>query len=275
MFLAPIRQTLVKPPLSLPLLGGLGSAFSRLYSRQAYTYTPASSSTSASANSSPSSQSNPPSHDLSNFNESVGSPSSSGALATSIDSSESNDNGNGNGGPTIPYMDDPYRGIAAEPFPDKVVDVLLEPVNPDDVEIKPDGILYLPEIKYRRILNRAFRPGGWALSPRGPHAIYKSIISREYALFCLGRYVSQARGEQEFFDPKNLATAMEGCKSNALMRCCKDLGIASELWDPTFIRSFKEKFCDNVWVTHMTRKNKLKVWKKKGQKLDYPYDESK
>ncbi len=28
-------------------------------------------------------------------------------------------------------------------------------------------MIYLPEIKYRRILNRAFGPGGWALMPRG------------------------------------------------------------------------------------------------------------
>lgn len=44
------------------------------------------------------------------------------------------------------------------------------------------------------------------------------------------RLVSVARGEQLFFDPAGLPTATEGCKSNALMRCCKDLGIASELW---------------------------------------------
>lgn len=39
-----------------------------------------------------------------------------------------------------------------------------------------------------------------------------------------------ARGEQEYFDPSGIATATEACKSNALMRCCKDLGVASELW---------------------------------------------
>jgi hypothetical protein len=44
------------------------------------------------------------------------------------------------------------------------------------------------------------------------------------------RLVAIARGEQEYFDPSNIATATEACKSNALMRCCKDLGIASELW---------------------------------------------
>ena len=30
-----------------------------------------------------------------------------------------------------------------------------------------DGLLFLPEIKYRRSLNRAFGPGGWALMPMG------------------------------------------------------------------------------------------------------------
>ena len=35
---------------------------------------------------------------------------------------------------------------------------------------------------------------------------------------------------QDYFDPGGIATATEGCKSNALMRCCKDLGVASELW---------------------------------------------
>lgn len=46
----------------------------------------------------------------------------------------------------------------------------------------------------------------------------------------LERLVGIARGEQEYFDPSGVATATEACKSNALMRCCKDLGIASELW---------------------------------------------
>lgn len=29
------------------------------------------------------------------------------------------------------------------------------------------GLIYIPEIKYRRILNKTFGPGGWALVPRG------------------------------------------------------------------------------------------------------------
>ncbi|KAG1637735.1 hypothetical protein G6F45_000336 [Rhizopus arrhizus] len=137
-----------------------------------------------------------------------------------------------------------------------------------------DGLLYLPEIKYRRILNRAFGPGGWGLAPRGEHTISPKNISREYALICGGRFVSQARGEQDFFDVSGLPTAAEGCKSNALMRCCKDLGVASELWDPVFIRKFKKKYCTEVWAEHVTTKKKKKLWKKKDDYLEYPYKET-
>ena len=50
-----------------------------------------------------------------------------------------------------------------------------------------DGIIYLPEIKYRRILNKAFGPGGWGLAPRSETNVGPRIVSREYALVCLGR----------------------------------------------------------------------------------------
>lgn len=60
------------------------------------------------------------------------------------------------------------------------------------------------------------------------------MIVREYALFCLGRFVAQTVGEHTFYSSNNMVygKAMEAAKSNALMRCCKDLGVASELWDP-------------------------------------------
>ena len=60
------------------------------------------------------------------------------------------------------------------------------------------------------------------------------LITREYALYCQSRFVAQATGEHTFYSKSNLSygKACESAKSNALMRCCKDLGIASELWDP-------------------------------------------
>jgi hypothetical protein len=65
--------------------------------------------------------------------------------------------------------------------------VLLEPVATQDIEIKPDGIVYLPEIKYRRILNRAFGPGAWGLAPRGETIVTAKSVTREYGLVVQGR----------------------------------------------------------------------------------------
>ncbi len=49
--------------------------------------------------------------------------------------------------------------------------------------------------QYRRILNRAFGPGAWALVPRGESNLKGKFLCRDYALFCLGRFVAQAKGE--------------------------------------------------------------------------------
>lgn len=154
-----------------------------------------------------------------------------------------------------------FHGLSTTPFESDVADILMADLDSDSIEIKPDGLLYLPEIKYRRILNKAFGPGGWGLAPRGETYVTEKSVSREYALICHGRLVSVARGEQDYFGPEGIATATEGCKSNALMRCCKDLGIASELWDPTFIRAWKRDNCVEQFVEHVVTKKKRKLCK--------------
>ncbi|KAK8052096.1 hypothetical protein PG993_003481 [Apiospora rasikravindrae] len=40
------------------------------------------------------------------------------------------------------------------------------PLDAVGVEVKPDGIIYLLETKYRRVPKYAFGPGGWDLAPR-------------------------------------------------------------------------------------------------------------
>ncbi|KAB8302397.1 hypothetical protein EYC80_005819 [Monilinia laxa] len=168
-----------------------------------------------------------------------------------------------------------FHGLSAQPFSKEAADILLAPIPADDVEVKPDGIIYLPEIKYRRILNRAFGPGGWGLAPRGETIVTQKSITREYALVAHGRLVSVARGEQDYFAPEGIPTATEGCKSNALMRCCKDLGVASELWDPRFIRKFMKQHAKQVWGEHVVTKKKKQLWVRKDDEIRYPYKESK
>lgn len=167
---------------------------------------------------------------------------------------------------------DSFHGLGQAAFSREVADILLAPIADEDIEIKPDGLLYLPEIKYRRILNKAFGPGGWGMVPRTSTFITPKQVSREYGLVCMGRLVSIARGEQDYFGgEEKLTTALEGCKSNALMRCSKDLGIASELWDPSFIRKWKKKHCDEAFVEHVVTKKKKKLWKLKSGSFEYPY----
>jgi len=180
---------------------------------------------------------------------------------------------NGNGHVAANDWSKSFHGLSTEPFSAEIAEALQAPVDPLDVEMKPDGLIYLPEIKYRRILNKAFGPGGWGLAPRSEVNVGPKVVSREYGLVCLGRLVGIARGEQEYFDPSGIATAIEACKSNALMRCCKDLGIASELWDPRFIREFRKEHCVEVFVEHIPTKRKRKLWRRKDAKFDYPYKE--
>ncbi|RMZ71676.1 mitochondrial genome maintenance [Pyrenophora seminiperda CCB06] len=168
-----------------------------------------------------------------------------------------------------------YHGLGSISFTPEQTETLLAPLTQDDVEVKPDGIIYLPEIKYRRILNKAFGPGGWGLAPRGESIVTAKVVTREYGLIVQGRLVSIARGEQQYFDPDGIPTATEGCKSNALMRCCKDLGIASELWDPRFIREFTSKMTKEVWVEHASTKKKRKIVLRKDDTAKYPYKEVK
>lgn len=80
-----------------------------------------------------------------------------------------------------------FHGLSAEPFSKDAADILQAPLDPQDVEIKADGIVYLPEIKYRRILNKAFGPGGWGLAPRGETIVTEKSVTREYALVAHGR----------------------------------------------------------------------------------------
>ncbi|SPQ26766.1 ea4ebcd1-c763-4e88-82b6-e90ff19731a1 [Thermothielavioides terrestris] len=198
-------------------------------------------------------------------------------LATSAFTAALSGGGGGNngtgtdaGGATIDWSSS-FHGLSTTPFSPETAAVLMQPLDPLDIEIKPDGIIYLPEIKYRRILNKAFGPGGWGLAPRGELVVGEKVVTREFALVVHGRFIAQARGECQYFSEETIPTAGEGCKSNALLRCCKDLGIASELWDPRFIRDFKRTQCHEVWVEHVVTKKRRQIWTRKDTEPGHPY----
>lgn len=98
-------------------------------------------------------------------------------------------NAEGSADAVVPTVDwsASFYGIASRPATSAQFAALMRPLNVDDIEVKPDGIIYLPEIRYRRRLNEAFGPMGWGLIPKGDAVVGDSIVTREYALIVDGR----------------------------------------------------------------------------------------
>jgi hypothetical protein len=57
------------------------------------------------------------------------------------------------------------------------------------------------------------------------------------------------------------------------MRCCKDLGVASELWDPRFIRRFLAENGKEMIVEHVTTKKRRRHFMRKDDQVRYPFKE--
>ena len=126
---------------------------------------------------------------------------------------------------------------------------LQESVDPNEVEIRPDGLLYLPQVFVRDKLNTAFGIGQWALLQ---HAITQidSTLCFDGSLYVRGAFVARAMGEAKYIqsnEQQTWASVYESAKSDCLVRCCKDLGIAKELWQPAFGRDWQAKYAVKVW----------------------------
>lgn len=82
-----------------------------------------------------------------------------------------------------------FHGVSTKAVTEIQYKTLMAPIDIQDVEVKPDGIIYLPEIKYRRKMNETFGPMGWGLVPRGEPVVGQNVVTREFALIVDGRYV--------------------------------------------------------------------------------------
>ena len=171
-----------------------------------------------------------------------------------------------------------YRGVSVLPATEAQTEILLRPCDDTELDILPTGEVYLSQVGYRRRLNEAFRPGGWALVPIDDRPIiHGRTMMQRWALYIGGRFIASAYGEQDYFEEnerQSYATAAESLKSNALMRCCKDLGIASECWDRHFTQTFKAATCVKVWRTKTKRQGgQLGVFQWRRRDAEPFYDE--
>lgn len=163
-----------------------------------------------------------------------------------------------------------YAGAAQKRVDETAQKLLATRVPEEWVEILPTGELHLPNVLYRKLLNQAFGPMGWALL-RTNVMVKENLALWDGALHIDGRFAAIATGEAEYY-PSNkrmsYGSAVESAKSDCLKRCCKDLGIAAELWDKHYCEEWKakhaERVWDDVWNNQERRYEKRQVWKKKG-----------
>lgn len=170
----------------------------------------------------------------------------------------------------LPEEVSPYQGAGTMELTAEQIELLTSELPPEDHDIKPTGEVFVPQVKYRSILNRVFGPGGWAMipmsDPQSKQKPYNTIlVVQKWHLVAQGKFVAEVVGEMEYRTTNanaSEATAIEGAKSNALMRACKDLGIGSECWDKTFTHKFMNDYCVQVEAPN-SQGNIKQVWRRK------------
>lgn len=130
------------------------------------------------------------------------------------------------------------------------IQALRRKVDDEEVDWKPahkDGnpeIPYLSHNGYRDRLDAAFGLGGWGMVPVGLPKEKDGVIYTPYALCVDGVPRIYAWGEQAYHENNRQMTygdALEGTKSNAILRCGKELGIARDLWNRNYIAKLKDR----------------------------------
>lgn len=145
----------------------------------------------------------------------------------------------------------PFRGYASKRLTPEQEVIINAPVDPTQVEIRPDGRVYLPWTVYAHRLNKAFGPAGWAMLPLSKPEVVENQALVHYALVAEGRYISEATEGHPYFKgnrSQSWAEAVESAKSECLRRCCKVMGCTLELWDKRWIRAWQEKHAMRVWM---------------------------
>jgi hypothetical protein len=148
-----------------------------------------------------------------------------------------------------PVIDPELFTADAPAFPQKVQDALAVPVDPSVVEVRPyDNLLYVPWIHYQRVLLTAFGRGGYRMVPRGPVRTEGNVVTWLKALFVRVpgetkfQFIKEAKGECRVQGGMTAGNAAEGAHSDALVKCCKELGIFMELFDPSWRRAWEAKY---------------------------------
>ena len=176
-----------------------------------------------------------------------------------------------------------YKGASLLEITENQKEILEAPVDNTEVEVRPDGLIYLPQVFTRERLNKAFGPGKWCLIQNNVYIVEaggKQTLCFDGSLYIKGHFVARSMGEADYIknNPNyTWGTVYESAKSDCITRVAKDLGVAKELWKPIFIREWLKNNSIKVWRNKAKDYNGNKTgafaWRRKD--VDPFYDEGK
>lgn len=112
-----------------------------------------------------------------------------------------------------------------------------------------ENLIYIEHAFLRDRLNQVIGPGKWCIMPRSRWAEkYKTRdgeatrVYVEAMLMVRGCFVAEAVGDMSYYPTnasQNYGDAVEGAKTAALRRCCKELGVGLQAW--------KKDWCEGWW----------------------------
>lgn len=148
-----------------------------------------------------------------------------------------------------------YKGASSLQLSETEMKNLSAPFDDMEYEITPQGFIYLPQSISLKRMNEVIGIGKWGLLliNVGSQKMKGNVVKIFYdgALLIRNCFVSRAVGEASYStDNQNqsYATALEAAKTDCRTRCCKDLGIANDAWNPSFTREWQKKYAIRVRV---------------------------
>jgi hypothetical protein len=115
-----------------------------------------------------------------------------------------------------------------------------------------ENLIYIEHAALRQRLNEVIGIGQWSIIPRSRWSEdYRTAkgydASRVYVeamLLVRGCFVAEAVGDMSYFkhnDSQNYGDAVEGAKTAALRRCCKELGVGLQAWSKDWCNGWWER----------------------------------
>lgn len=169
-----------------------------------------------------------------------------------------------------------YAGASSLQLSESEMKALCAPFADLEYEITPQGFIYLPQAISLKRLNDVIGIGRWGLLliNTGSQQMKKGHMKVFYdgALLIRNCFVSRAAGEASYSEDnqnQSYATALEAAKTDCRTRCCKDIGIANDAWNPSFTRRWQKEHAVRVFVEKDGKRDV--IWRRKD--LDPFYNE--